>query len=63
MYYTQKLGPAGDDFTSLLAAPAALLFFGVAAAALWTSRRADGGRPVWRYGRRALLVVAGRASS
>ncbi|HYI19805.1 MAG TPA: alpha/beta fold hydrolase [Solirubrobacteraceae bacterium] len=58
VYYTQKLGPAGDDFTSLLAAPAALLLFGVAAAVLWTSRR-TGGRPVWRYGRRALLGVAG----
>src|SRR5918994_1376051 len=34
VYYTQKLGPAGDDFTSLLAAPAALLLFGVAAAVL-----------------------------
>ena len=31
VYYTQKLGPAGDDFTSLLAAPAALLLFGVSA--------------------------------
>jgi uncharacterized protein len=58
VYYTQKLGPAGDDFTSLLAAPAALLLFGVAAAVLWASRR-TGGRPVWRYGRRALLGVAG----
>ena len=58
VYYAQKLGPSGDDFTSLLAAPAALLLFGVAAAVLWTSRR-TGGRPVWRYGRRALLGVAG----
>jgi uncharacterized protein len=58
VYYTQKLGPAGDDFTSLLAAPAALAFFGVAAAALWTSRR-PAGRPVWRYVRRALLAFAG----
>ena len=40
VYYTQKLGPAGDDFTSLLAAPAALALFGVGAAAFWTSRRA-----------------------
>jgi len=58
VYYTQKLGPAGDDFTSLLAAPAAVLLFGVAAAVFWTSRR-HGGHPAWRYGRRALLVVAG----
>jgi hypothetical protein len=56
VYYTQKLGPAGDDFTSLLAAPAALALFGVGAAAFWTSRR-GGGHPAWRYGRRALLVV------
>src|SRR5829696_8288844 len=35
VYYTRELGPAGDDFTSLLVAPAAVTLFGVAAAVLW----------------------------
>jgi hypothetical protein len=58
VYYADKLGPSGDDFSSLLAAPAALALFGAAAVVLWTSRRATGHR-AWRYARRALLGGAG----
>jgi fermentation-respiration switch protein FrsA (DUF1100 family) len=58
VYYTQALGPSGDDFSSLLCAPAAVALFGVAAAELWSSRRTTGHR-AWRYGRRALLGGAG----
>jgi hypothetical protein len=58
VYYTRAVGPSGDDFTGLLAIPAALLLLGLGATTLWRTRRTDGNRP-WRYARRALLVVAG----
>jgi fermentation-respiration switch protein FrsA (DUF1100 family) len=50
-------GPAGDDFTGLLAIPAGVLLIGLGAVVLWRSRRRDW--MPWRYGRRGLLVVAG----
>src|SRR4051794_798054 len=58
LHYTTQVGPSGDDFTGLLAAPAGLLLLGLGVVTLWRTRRADGGRP-WRYGRRGLLAVAG----
>jgi hypothetical protein len=58
VYYTPAVGPSGDDFTGLLAIPAALLLLGLGTTTLWRTRRTDGNRP-WRYARRALLVVAG----
>jgi dienelactone hydrolase len=57
-YTTVKGGPSGDDFTGLLAIPAGLVLIGLAVVTLWRSRKRGGGR-VRRYGRRALLAVAG----
>jgi uncharacterized protein len=57
-YYARQLGPSGDDFTSLLAIPAALLLLGLGARTLWRTRRTDDRRRR-RYTRRALLAVAG----
>jgi len=57
-YYTSKVGPSGDDFTGLLALAAGALLIGLAAVTLWRTRRTDGSR-AWRYGRRALIGVAG----
>jgi uncharacterized protein len=48
---------SGDDYTGLLAIPAALLLVGVGVVTLFRSRRTDG-RPAWRCLRRALLLVA-----
>jgi hypothetical protein len=56
VYYTQAVGPSGDDYTGLLSIPAGLLLLGVGAATLWRSRK-TGGRRWWRYVRR--LVIAG----
>jgi uncharacterized protein len=47
-YYTQAVGPSGDDYTGLLSIPAGLLLLGVGAATLWRSRK-TGGRRWWRY--------------
>ena len=58
-YYTTKGGPTGDDFTGLLAIPAGAVLLGLGALVLWRSRK--GGRPAWRYTRRALLAVGGLA--
>jgi dienelactone hydrolase len=58
VHYTRTLGPSGDDFTGLLALPAALLVAGTGAVTLWRTRRVDGSRPR-RYARRALLAAAG----
>ena len=56
-YYASKTGPSGDDYTSLLVAPAGFVLIGVGVAALWKSRRRDD--PLWwRYPRR-LLITAG----
>jgi dienelactone hydrolase len=57
-YYANAVGPSGDDFTGLLAIPAALLLAGVGAVTLWRTRRVTGNRP-WRYARRGLLAVGG----
>jgi uncharacterized protein len=57
-YYTREVGPSGDDFTVLLCLPAGLLLLGLGAVTLWRTRRTEGNLP-WRYGRRALLGVAG----
>jgi dienelactone hydrolase len=54
-YYAGKTGPSGDDYTSLLAAPAGFVLIGVGVAALWKSRRTDD-RLWWRYPRRLLLT-------
>jgi uncharacterized protein len=55
IHYTRAVGPSGDDYTGLLAIPAALLLVGVGIWTLWKSRRRDGSR-WWRYPRRALLA-------
>jgi hypothetical protein len=55
-YYTRENGPSGDDYTGLLAIPAGLLLVGVGLFTLWRSRK--GGRPIWRYARRAALALA-----
>ena len=56
-YYASEVGASGDDYSSLLAAPAAFVLIGVGAAALWKSRRTDDAL-WWRYPRR-LLVTGG----
>jgi uncharacterized protein len=58
VHYTSKVGASGDDFTGLLCIPAGVLLLGLAGVTLWRTRRTEGNRP-WRYGRRALLGVAG----
>jgi uncharacterized protein len=58
VHYTDQVGASGDDYTGLLCIPAGIVLLGVAAAALWRTRRRDGGRP-WRYARRALIGVVG----
>jgi uncharacterized protein len=55
-YYASEVGPSGDDYTSLLAAPAGLLLIGVGVAALWKSRRTTDSL-WWRYPRRLLITV------
>jgi hypothetical protein len=57
-YYTREVGASGDDYTGLLAIPAGLMLLAVGVATLWRSRRLDERMPR-RYGRRALLVLAG----
>jgi fermentation-respiration switch protein FrsA (DUF1100 family) len=56
--YTSRVGPSGDDYTGLLAIPAGLLLLTVGVVTLWRNRRLDDSR-ARRYGRRALLGVAG----
>jgi uncharacterized protein len=56
-YYASKVGPSGDDYTSLLSAPAGFALVGVAIAALWRSRRTHD-RLWWQYSRRLLIAVA-----
>jgi len=58
VHYASTVGPSGDDFTGLLAIPAGVVLLGLGAVTLWRTRRNKGRRP-WRYGRRALLGVAG----
>jgi uncharacterized protein len=56
-YYTNAVGPSGDDFTGLLALAAGAVLLGLGAATLWRTRRTEGAL-AWRYPRRALLAVA-----
>jgi uncharacterized protein len=58
VHYANQVGASGDDFTSLLVLPAALLLLGLGAVTLWRTRRTNDKR-AWRYTRRALLGVAG----
>jgi dienelactone hydrolase len=58
VYYSTKGGPSGDDFTGLLALAAGIVLVGLGVVTLWRSRKRDGSR-LWRYGRRALLLVGG----
>ena len=58
LYYASEGALSGDDFTGLLAIPAGLVLVALGAVTLWTGRRLDQPRPV-RYGKRALLAVAG----
>ncbi len=62
IHYTTQVGASGDDYTGLLAIPAALALFGLGAATLWRTRRTHGNRP-WRYLRRTLLAAAGAAAT
>jgi uncharacterized protein len=57
-YYAREVGPSGDDFTGLAAIPAGVLLLGLGAVTLWRTRDTSAG-PALRYGRRALLGIAG----
>ena len=57
VHYTREIGASGDDFTGLLALPAALTLLGIGVAELWRTRRTDGSL-WWRYPRRALIAGA-----
>jgi dienelactone hydrolase len=57
-YYAQDVGLSGDDFTGLLSLVAGFVLLGLGVVTLWRSRRRDD-HPAWRYGRRALLALAG----
>jgi hypothetical protein len=55
-YYTQAVGPSGDDFSGFLAAAAGLVLLGLGCHQLWGSRR-SGGHWFRRHGRRTLRVL------
>jgi dienelactone hydrolase len=57
-YYARQVGPSGDDFTGLAAIPAGVLLLGLGTVTLWRTRNTSA-RPALRYGRRALLGIAG----
>ena len=57
-YYAQDVGVSGDDFTGFLSIAAGLVLLGVGVITLWRSRRRTD-HFAWRYGRRALYVLAG----
>jgi hypothetical protein len=57
-YYTREVGASGDDYTGLMVIPGSLALLVLGVVTLWRSRRLDEGMPR-RYGRRALLVLAG----
>jgi uncharacterized protein len=57
VHYLREVGASGDDYTGLLAIPAGVTLIVLGAVTLWQTRRATGHR-AWRYGRRALLLVA-----
>jgi hypothetical protein len=56
-HYGREVGLSGDDYTGILSVAAGLALLGTGAVTLWRTRR--GGRVYRRYGRRALLAVAG----
>ena len=56
-YYSNAVGPSGDDFTGLLALVAGVVLLGLGAVTLWRTRRTEG-TLLWRYPRR-VLVAAG----
>jgi hypothetical protein len=56
-YEAATVGASGDDYTGLLAIPAALTLLALGIVTLWRSRRLDD-RKRRRYIRRSLLVVA-----
>lgn len=58
VHYARSGAISGDDFTGLLSIAAGLVLLGVGVVMLWRSRRRDDGL-VRRYGRRALLGIAG----
>jgi uncharacterized protein len=57
-YYAQDVGLSGDDYTGLLSLAAGFVLLGLGVVTLWRSRR-RGDHPAWRYGRRALYLLAG----
>ena len=57
-HYASNVGLSGDDYTGLLSIAAGVLLLAVGVVTLWRSRRKTGNL-MWRYGRRALLVVTG----
>jgi dienelactone hydrolase len=57
VHYTREVGPSGDDFTGLLSIPAGLVLVGVGVVKLWKSRKTTD-HPLWRYGRRLLILAA-----
>jgi uncharacterized protein len=56
VYYTTKGGPAGDDFTGLLALAAGVVLLGVGIVTLWRSRKRTDSRRR-RYLRRVLIAL------
>jgi fermentation-respiration switch protein FrsA (DUF1100 family) len=56
IYYTQAVGPSGDDFTGLLAIPAGVALIGLGLTDLWRSRRRTP-NPWWRQIRRLLITA------
>jgi uncharacterized protein len=55
-YESFTVGPAGDDFTGLIAVPAGIVLVGIGIRTLWTSRRRDE-RLTRRYARRTLIAL------
>ena len=55
-YYTQAVGPSGDDYSGFLAAAAGLVLLGLGSHQLWRSRR-SGGHWFRRHARRTLRVL------
>jgi hypothetical protein len=56
-YYWGQVGLSGDDFTGLLAFPAGAGLMVLGLVTLWRTRRTTGNL-AWRYGRRALILLA-----
>ena len=58
VYYAVKVGASGDDYTGFLALAAGIVLVALGVVTLWRSRRTDDSL-ARRYGRRALLTLAG----